>query len=118
VGSGQFLTGAVGNAAEGLKLLINNGSTGDRGTVKFSSGYASYMSTTLDAFLADNGLIKSRQTGLNSSIKSLGNQRDVLNQRLIGVEARYRKMFSQLDTTISQMTSTSNYLTQQLSRLP
>jgi flagellar hook-associated protein 2 len=110
VGSGQFLTGAKGNAAEGLKLLINNGSTGDRGTVKFSSGYATYMSTMLDDFLSDKGIV-------NSSIKDIGHQRDVLNQRLVGVEARYRAMFTRLDTTLAKLTADGNFLTQQLQQL-
>jgi flagellar hook-associated protein 2 len=117
VGSGQFLTGAKGNSAEGLKLLINNGSIGDRGTVKFSSGYATYMSTMLDDFLSDKGIVKSRTTGLNASIKDIDHHRDVLNQRLVGVEARYRAMFTRLDTTLAKLTSDGNFLTQQLQQL-
>ena len=38
--------------------------------------------------------------------------------RLEGIEARYRKQFTALDTLISGMTSTSNFLEQQLAILP
>lgn len=116
-GSGQFLTGAKGNAAEGLKLLINDGNTGDRGTVNFSRGYAHFMSAMLEDFTGDKGLINSRKNGVNSSVKDIGHQRDVLNQRLVDVEKRYRAQFTALDATISRMTSQSNFLSQQLARL-
>jgi flagellar hook-associated protein 2 len=116
-GAGQYLTGAKGNAAEGLKLLINNGSTGDRGMVTFSTGYASFMSSMLDDFLGESGIVTSKENSLNASIKDIGKRRDVLNQRLISVEARYRAMFTQLDTALAKMSSESSFLTQELTRL-
>ncbi|MBK8579830.1 MAG: hypothetical protein IPN78_16910, partial [Candidatus Accumulibacter sp.] len=43
---------------------------------------------------------------------------EVINSRLTQIESRYRKQFTSLDTLISGMTKTSNFLTQQLANLP
>ncbi|MEK6736456.1 MAG: flagellar filament capping protein FliD, partial [Pseudomonadota bacterium] len=63
-------------------------------------------------------LIDSRIDGINSTIKDIGSQREALLQRLENVEKRIRAQFTALDTTIASMTQTSNFLQQQLSRLP
>jgi flagellar hook-associated protein 2 len=42
----------------------------------------------------------------------------VLNKRLATLQARYTKEFNALDGLLSQLQGTSNFLTQQLSRLP
>jgi flagellar hook-associated protein 2 len=72
----------------------------------------------LDNIVGASGTIASRSDGLNRSIKTLDNQREVLNRRLIGIEQRYRTQFTALDTLIASMTQTSNFLTQQLANLP
>ncbi|MFJ7566483.1 flagellar filament capping protein FliD [Herminiimonas sp. NPDC097707] len=117
-GSGQFLTGAAGSSAEGLKLQITGGALGARGDVNFSMGYASNLNALLTSFVGAKGLIAGRTDGINQSIKDLGTQRDAINQRLVDIEARYRKEFTALDVLLSSMNSTSNYLTQQLAALP
>lgn len=116
-GAGQFLTGAKGSPAEGLKIQILGDTIGDRGTLDFSQGYASQLSKLFDTFLGSNGLISSRTDGINRSIKDIGSDRDALNVRLANIEAQYRKQYSALDVMIANMTSTSNYLTQQLAAL-
>jgi flagellar hook-associated protein 2 len=117
-GSGQFLTGAAGDEAEGLQVQIAGGMTGARGTVNFSQGYASRLNTLMTGFLASTGSIASRTDGINSSITDIGKQRDVLNQRLAAIEARYRKQFTALDSLISSMNTTSSSLAAMLANLP
>lgn len=112
-GSGQFLTGA-----NGLKIQITGGAAGSRGNINFTQGYAYNLNTLLDGILSSTGTIDSRTNGINSSIKSLTTKRETLQRRLTEIEARYRAQFTRLDTTISQMTTTSNYLAQQLANLP
>jgi flagellar hook-associated protein 2 len=67
--------------------------------------------------LGSDGMISSRTDGINRSIKDVGKNRDAVNLRLTNIEAQYRKQFTALDVMISSMTSTSNYLTQQLAAL-
>jgi flagellar hook-associated protein 2 len=117
-GSGQFLTGATGDASEGLKLQITGTATGARGTVNFSRGYASQLSDLIDKQLGTNGLISSRTEGIDSSIKTITKSKERLATRLLEVEKRYRAQFVALDTAMANMTKTSAFLQQQLANLP
>lgn len=117
-GSGQYLTAANGNAAEGLKLEIIGGSTGTRGSVSFSQGYAYQLDQFLNNLLDSDGALASRTDGIDRSIKDIADRREVLGRRLSVIEARYRKQFTALDALISNMTQTSNFLQQQLANLP
>lgn len=112
-GSGQYLT-----SFDGLKLHINGGVTGLRGTVNFSQGYAYQLNSVLADFLGGSSLITSRTNGINSSITDIGKQREALSLRLATTEQRYRDQFTRLDTLISSMNQTSNFLTQQLANIP
>ncbi|WP_151636393.1 flagellar filament capping protein FliD [Noviherbaspirillum aerium] len=116
-GSGQELTGAAGTSADGLKILIAGTSGGDRGTVTFSRGYADRLGGLMNTYVGADGLISSRTSGLNTSIKDIGKARNALSQRLEATEARYRAQFTALDTLLSSMNQTSSYLSQQLASL-
>ena len=117
-GSGQTLTGATGGNSAGLQLLVSGGSTGSRGTVNFSQGYAHQLNALADAFLGTSGTIANRTDGINVTIKDIGKRRDQLNVRLAMIEQTYRQQFTALDKMLSSMNATSTYLTQQLDSLP
>ena len=114
-GSGQYLT-ATGNAA-GLKLLIDGTTTGDRGKVNFSQGFAFQLNALTTSFLSSTGVIASNTNGINLSIKDIDRRRTDLQSRLADIEARYRAQFTALDTLIASMQSTQSFLTQQLAQL-
>ena len=86
-------------------------------TATVIANYGSALKTTTTNLLGTNGVIASRTNGLNASIKSIGNQIDSMNVRLTRIEANYRSQFTALDTAMSSMTTTSTYLTQQLTLL-
>jgi len=117
-GNGQTLTGAAGNASEGLALRIAGGALGARGTITFSQGYASQIGQYLGTVLGDDGSLKTRTDGLDSNIKNLGQRQTQFETRLAQIEKRYRAQFSALDAMLSNMNNTSNFLTQQLANLP
>lgn len=114
----QTLTGAIGTPASGLQIQILGGTTGNRGTVTFTRGYAEQLDSLLSKFLANDGVIASRTAGLNQSVKNIGSSRDALNTRLARLQASYTKQFSALNTMMTQMQSTSDSLTQMLASLP
>ena len=68
--------------------------------------------------LDSDGILAGRTDGIGRSIKDIGNQRSVLQLRLLNIEQRYRAQFTALDTLISSMNKTSSFLTQQLDNLP
>jgi len=116
-GNGQLLTSDFGDSA-GLALLVSSGSTGSRGTVSFSRGTVSSIDGILNRFLENDGLIDNRESGLNTSLEDIQDDRDDLNQRISALEARLISKFSAMDLLVSQLNTTSNFLSQQLDNLP
>lgn len=110
-GSGQSLT------ASNITLKISGGSLGSRGTITYGQGYASQVGTLLTGLIGTGGPLDTRVAGLNISVKDIGKRRSALNLHLIDVEKNYRAQFTALDSTMSSMTATSTYLTQQLASL-
>jgi flagellar hook-associated protein 2 len=116
-GAGFNLTGAPGDASEGLSIKVNGGALGARGTINFTIGYAAQLDNIITKLLSDDGLLKIRTDGMQSSITRLDKQTEAINVRLTAVEARYRAQFNKLDSLLSSMSSTSDFLTQQLATL-
>ena len=117
LGSGRTLTGATGDASEGLLVSIGGGALGGRGTVTFSRGYASQLNTLMDGLLGTTGLLASRSDGLTASVTRLATQQTTLQDRLAVIEKRYRAQFTALDKTISGLQQTSTFLTQQIATM-
>jgi len=86
----------------------------------FSSdgGYATQLGDIVSSYLAPGGILDSRTQGLQASLKDISNQQDALNRHLTELQDRYTEQFNALDSLISQMNSTSTFLTQQLDNLP
>lgn len=115
--SGQTLTGAVGDAAEGLKITVAGGSTGARGNVQYTQGFAAQLDRLASSFLGENGLITSRTEGINSSLKKIDSDKIRLQDRLTKLQKQYQDQYTKLDVTMSSMNSTASTLTQQLAGL-
>lgn len=81
-------------------------------------GFGDALSKSLGNFVDGTGLIAGRTEGINASIKSIDRQRTLLNDRMEGIEKRYRAQFSALDAAIASMTQTSSFLSAQLANLP
>ncbi|HWT71659.1 MAG TPA: flagellar filament capping protein FliD [Oxalicibacterium sp.] len=116
-GSGQILTAPTGSDAQGLKIEVLGGALGARGRIDFSQGYADRLNKLVDSFIGDKGLLSANTTSINSSIKNIDDQRDALNVRLAQIEKNYRAQFTALDVAISSMSSTQQFLTQQLAQI-
>jgi len=83
----------------------------------FTAEIGGRFNTGLDKLAGTGGTVQSAQDSLRASVRGLEKRQEAMETRLVAVEARYRKQFSALDTLISSMNSTSNYLAQQLSSL-
>ena len=116
-GSGRVLSDLSSGASGGLRLEVTGGGLGDRGTVSFSRGYAASLDKIVTAFLASDGAINARTQGIDASIKGIDTRREEVGRRLQDVETRIRAQFTALDTLLGRMSSTSSFLTQQLSIL-
>ncbi|MCS0632685.1 flagellar filament capping protein FliD [Telluria mixta] len=116
-GNGQSLTAAAGSPAAGIQITVKTGTTGDRGTVTFSQGYAYQLTNLAASFTGKDSVLNSKTDGLNASIKAVAKQRDAFSDHLTQLEAMYKKQFTSLDTMLQSMQSTQSYLTQQLAAL-
>lgn len=80
-------------------------------------GYVFRLEALVDGFLDFDGLIDSREDGLNTSIDRLEGQKSSWEFRLNLKELRLRDQFSAMDALVSRMQSTGAFLTQQLAAL-
>jgi len=99
---------ALNNDFGGIaELLANN-----------DQGYIYRLESLATSFLDSNGLIDSRKDTLNNQSSNIDDRKANVEYRLELLEKRYRKQFTALDTLMTNLTATGNYLTQQLSYLP
>ncbi|MDO6385104.1 MULTISPECIES: flagellar filament capping protein FliD [unclassified Uliginosibacterium] len=90
------------------------GSLFAEGTV---SGFADQIADRVKEFLGTDGLLTSRTDGIKKTQLGIDKQIETLEARMTVIEARYRKQFTALDTSVASWNSTGNYLTTQLSSL-
>lgn len=77
-------------------------------------GVAVRLDSLLSSMLDTDGLIEAEEDGINANIDSVQEAAARLEYRLQLIEARYIAQYSALDTLISSMSATSDYLSQQL----
>lgn len=109
VGSGEL---------SGLSVNVLSGTTGSRGSITVNDGLAVMMNGFLDTYMGTKGDLNLRADQLNTQVKQLSKVQDSIDTRGASIQARYLKQFTALDVLLTQLTSTSNSLTQQLAGLP
>jgi len=102
------LTAALNDPNKDMAALFASSGT--------NKGIASQIDTAVGRILSPVGTLPTHTKSFTESIKDL-DKHTALNVRLAATEQRIRNQFSALDKTISSMTSTSNYLSQQLASL-
>jgi flagellar hook-associated protein 2 len=81
------------------------------------NGVARRLASSLDAFLATDAQINTRTKTLNAKSVSLQKEQADLEVRMAEVEKRYNAQFNALDSLLSNLSSQSAFLTQQLSNI-
>jgi len=81
-------------------------------------GYAYRLDALATSLLAPDGLLDARKSGIETRIDSFDLKIEREEYRLELVESRLRRQFSALDTLLSKMGNTSNFLSQQLATMP
>ena len=114
--SARTLTGATSSSVEGLVLKIDSGATGDLGSVAYSKGLMTDIDSLVTELLSASGPLESRIKGLADSVSDIAEQREALQLRVSSLESRYRQQFNGLETLISQLNTTQNFLTTALSQ--
>lgn len=101
------LSSALQSDPDGVKALFAG-----------TDGYATRLSTLLDGVLGSGGRLEAGTKGLQARLDDISDRRDALDLRMQAAQRRYLAQFTALDSLLGQLSSTSNYLTQQLANLP
>lgn len=112
-GEGQYLTGA-----NGLKLFIEGGVSGDLGSVNFSRGLMERLDTVLSGLLDSDGSLTAKTEGLQKSLDLIADERVQLNDKVAKYEERLLSRFNAMDALLGQIQGTGEFLSQQLASLP
>lgn len=115
-GEGRILHGS--GAAEGLSIQVIGEATGAIGRVTFYRGAAARLTQAVDRLLADGGIFDIRDERLHDRLEAIGEQRAELAQDLDALAERYRARFTQLELLVSELNTTSAFLSRQLDSLP
>ncbi|MEO6078233.1 MAG: flagellar filament capping protein FliD [Steroidobacteraceae bacterium] len=99
-----------------FQAAMNANSTAVSTLFGSTNGVAAQLSKFLEAELASTGGIASRTAVNATQRKDLVARSEALNARIQVIQARYLKQFTALDSLLSNMQSTSSYLTQQLAQ--
>jgi len=81
------------------------------------TGVAVKLSKDLATMLKDGGVIDSRNDSIQNNLKTLAADSEAIDARMTVLQKRLTKQFTALDTLLSQLQTTSNYLSAQLSSL-
>lgn len=115
-GLGQVLLPALGSDAEGLTMLVGESATG--ATVNFSRGFAGELSRLIDEFLSSTGLIVQREQNLGQQVDDLESDQELLDRRLSIFEERMTRQFIAMESILSGLNSSGNFLENLISSLP
>nr|WP_067287937.1 flagellar filament capping protein FliD [Marinobacterium profundum] len=78
------------------------------------SGLANRLDSGLDTYLQSDGSFASRTESINTQMSRLDDDRESLNIRMSALEARLLSQFNAMDAMVAQLSSTGDFLTQQL----
>ncbi|MBJ9836106.1 flagellar filament capping protein FliD [Citrobacter freundii] len=96
------------NTASVRELLVGDGK---------ETGITTKIATEVKGYLADDGVIDSAQDNINATLKKLTKQYLSVSASIEDTVARYTAQFTQLDTMMSKLNNTSNYLSQQFTAM-
>lgn len=110
-------TGALEFDSDMLASVLESNLDGVDAFFSDENGFAARLDAILEGYRRSDGLVDTILDGVNDRIRDIDRSRDSLEQRLVLTEQRIRAQFTSLDVLMGELTSTSNYLTTQLSGL-
>lgn len=105
---------AGGEAADvrGLEFEVLGGAVGARGTIDVTQGFAGRVFELINnATLTDTGLVAQRIDSLSNRMGEIEEKRVKIDLRFEKMELKYRMQFSMLQSIMSQMKGTQDFLT-------
>lgn len=116
-GSGQILTGASGDASDGIGVKITGTATGSRGSVTYIRGVADQLVNTINGFMDTHGLITDKNSYYQKQLSDIADQQQKLTDRMTAYQKRLQSEFTAADAQIAQLNNTMSFLQAQMSAL-
>jgi flagellar hook-associated protein 2 len=82
------------------------------------NGFVEDMNTFVGFYTDSGGLISQRIEGKNNQIDKLSSDLVSFNEKMVSLESRLLAQYNAMDLIVSQLNSTSSYLTSQLDNMP
>ncbi|KXX64553.1 flagellar filament capping protein FliD [Marichromatium gracile] len=118
-GAGNQLLPALDSPAYGLNFSVAAGASSQGAfDISFSRGFAGELSRLIDGFLSSSGTIEMRKENIQDQLTELGEERETLDRRMEGVEARLLSQFIAMESIVSTFQSTGSQLEGLVDRLP
>ena len=115
IGVAMQLDGSLKFDAAKLEAALSANAAGARAAI---AGAGAALQAVAEGALGSQGIIEANTSGIDRSIRDIGNRRTAIEQQLVSREKRYRAQFSALDAMLGRMNQTSSYLQQQLANVP
>jgi flagellar hook-associated protein 2 len=116
-GAGQSLTGAVGDASEGLAIQYT-GAIPYTGSIAHTVGLAGLISNVADAATrSGDGLIAGITTSLQTRIDTLTKQSEAVQARLDAHKTLLTQQFTRMEAALSKLQAQTSALTNQINGL-
>jgi len=115
-GSANVLLPALGEAGEGLAMIIGENAT--TATVNVSRGFAGELSLLLEQLLESDGLIATRTENLEGDLESLDDDQDSLDRKMTAYEERLINQFISMERIIGGLNSSGSFLENLIDTLP
>jgi flagellar hook-associated protein 2 len=118
-GKGQILTSSSGFAEDGLSISTESTTTGLFGTIAVSRGVGDQLAASLDSYTnPTSGIFIGKTNTIQGNIDRISEDITKINDRITKEGDRLRSQLQRLEVTLGQFQATSNFLTNQLSKLP
>ncbi len=110
--SGTEYTSSSGDST-GLKLIITDSNLSSA-NVYYGKSLMTLVDESLTNFLAFDGDIQNRLTGLSDNLKELADQKISLEDRMDKLQQRYAMQYASMETAVAGLKDTGDYLTEML----
>ena len=115
-GLGQVLLPKLGEAAEGLSVVVGENATST--TVNFSRGVGGQLDELIDTLLQSNGLIDKREETLERDIATLEGEEERLDRRMSAYEERLMQQFIAMENILNGLNNSGTFLDNLFKSLP
>jgi flagellar hook-associated protein 2 len=104
-GSGQYLTGASGNATTaGLQISYSGTATGAVGSITFNNGIGALINNSVAGFTdPTNGVVTNEENSFNNQITGIGTQITSLQQDMTAQQTQLQTEFANMETALAQL---------------